>query len=285
MNDSMNRLEILISEKRKLRASKIKLSEIHHQSTENLQAMLGISKVRAMELKALSEFQTIPSIGVRFALDLISLGFYSIQELKGKDPAKLVDRLERQLGAWIDPCVEDQMRLCIHYAEHFDSRVNWWDFTKERKAFRQHFGYPANRPKTPWHQLEIYKPTNRIKAQNEITKIDLNNKLKLALKLMKENLKEGVTLAQLADRANLSPFHFHRLFKSVYELTPLQYFTRLRMKEVCKLLTKTKKPISLVGTACGFEDQSSFIRLFKKEFKLTPLAYRKTKSAYLFPSR
>lgn len=281
MNDSTNRLDILITEKRKLRANKIKLSEIHHHSTENLRAILGISKIRAMELKALSEFQTIPSIGIRFALDLISLGFYSIQELKGKDPAKLVDRLERQLGAWIDPCVEDQVRLCVHYAEHFDNRVNWWDFTKERKAFRQQYGYPASRPKTPWHQLEKYKPTNRIKAQNEITKKDLKNKLKLALKFMRENLKSGVTLAQLADTASLSPFHFHRLFKSVYELTPLQYFIRLRMKEVCKLLTKTKRPISFVGTACGFEDQSSFIRLFKKEFKLTPLAYRKIKSGVL----
>lgn len=281
MNDSMNRLEILISEKRKLRANKVKLGEIHHHSVENLRAILGISKIRAMELKAISEFQTIPSIGIRFALDLISLGLYSIQGLKGKDPAKLVDRLERQLGAWIDPCVEDQMRLCVHYAEHFDNRVNWWDFTKERKAFRQQYGYPANRPKTPWHQLEIYKPTNRIKAQNEITKKDLNNKLKLALKFMKENLKSGVTLAQLADTANLSPFHFHRLFKSVYELTPLQYFTRLRMKEVCRLLTKTSRSISLIGTDCGFEDQSSFIRLFKKEFKLTPLAYRKIKSGAL----
>ena len=95
MNDSMNRLDILISEKRKLRVNKVKLSEIHHHSAENLRAILGISKIRAMELKAISEFQTIPSIGIRFAQDLISLGFYSIQELKGKDPAKLVDRLER----------------------------------------------------------------------------------------------------------------------------------------------------------------------------------------------
>jgi AraC-like DNA-binding protein len=281
MNDSMIRLDILTAEKRKLRANKIKLSEIHHHSTENLRAILGISKIRAMELKAISEFQTIPSIGIRFAMDLISLGFYSIQELKGKDPAKLVNRLERQLGAWIDPCVEDQVRLCVHYAEHFDNRVNWWDFTIERKAFRQQHGYPASRPKTPWFQLEKYKPTNRIKAQNEITKKDLSNKLKLAIKFMKENLKSGVTLAQLADKANLSPFHFHRLFKSVYEVTPLQYFTRLRMKEVCKLLTKTKRPISFVATVCGFEDQSSFIRLFKKEFKLTPLAYRKIKSGAL----
>ncbi|MFM7852376.1 MAG: helix-hairpin-helix domain-containing protein, partial [Flammeovirgaceae bacterium] len=260
------------------RTNKVKLSEIHRHSVANLQAMLGISKIRAMEIKALSEFQTIPSVGIRFAQDLISLGFYSIQELKGKDPAKVIDRLERQVGAWIDPCVEDQMRLCIHYAEHFDNRVNWWDFTKERKAFREQNGYPSNRPQKPWYELAKYKPTNRIKAQNEITKKELTHKLTLAIHLMKANLKSGVTLAQLADAAHLSSFHFHRLFKSAYELTPLQFFTGLRIKEVCRLLTKTKRPISSIGMDCGFEDQSSFIRLFKKEFNQTPLAYRKSKS-------
>jgi AraC-like DNA-binding protein len=277
MNDPTNRPDILPSEKRKLRANKVRLSEIHHHSAEKLQALLGIPKIRAMELQALSEFQTIPSIGIRFAQDLISLGYYSIRQLKGKYPAKLVDRLERQLGAWIDPCVEDQMRLCIHYATHVDSHMNWWDFTKERKAFRQQYGYPANRPKKPWYQLEKYKPANRINAQHDITKKDLTNKLKRAITYMKANLKSGVTLAQLADTAHLSPFHFHRLFKSAYELTPLQYFTRLRMKEACRLLTKTKRPVSTIGAACGFQDQSSFIRLFKKEMKQTPLAYRKSK--------
>ncbi len=56
-----------------------------------------------MELRALSEFQSIPSIGIRFAHDLISLGLYSLADVKGKDPAKLLDRFEQQLGVWIDP--------------------------------------------------------------------------------------------------------------------------------------------------------------------------------------
>ncbi|MCZ8354379.1 MAG: helix-turn-helix domain-containing protein [Cyclobacteriaceae bacterium] len=277
MNDTQNRLDILLAEKKKLRANKIKQSEIHHHSIEQLQRLLGISKIRAMELRAMSEFQTIPSIGIRFAQDLISLGFYAIEELQGKDPAKLVHQLERQLGAWIDPCVEDQIRLCIHYATHANKRANWWDFTQERKAYRQQHGYPANRPTTPWYQLEQYKPANRVKAQKEITKTDLNNRLKLAIKFMKANVKRNLTLAELADKANLSPYHFQRLFKEVYERTPQQYFTRLRLKEVCKQLTKTKLSVSLIAAQVGFTDESSFIRLFKKELKQTPLAYRKNK--------
>lgn len=152
MSDLTNSLEASISEKKILRAGKIRLKEIHHVSLEDLQKLLNTSRIRAMELRALSEFQSIPSIGVRFAHDLISLGLYSLADVKGKDPARLLDRLEQQLGVWVDPCVEDQFRLVVHYANHPGSPANWWDFTNERKAYRQQYGYPPSRPKKAWHR-------------------------------------------------------------------------------------------------------------------------------------
>jgi hypothetical protein len=104
MNEpSLNRSDILDSEKKKLRTAGIKLKEIHHHPIRELMSTLGVAEIRAMELRAMSEFQSIPSIGKRFAEDLIQLGFYSLKELKGKNPAKLLDRFERQLGVWIDP--------------------------------------------------------------------------------------------------------------------------------------------------------------------------------------
>jgi hypothetical protein len=98
MSDSLNRLDILITEKRKLREKKIRLNEIHHHSPAYLQRLLNVSKIRAMELRALSEFQSLPSIGIRFAHDLISLGFYSLKDIKGKDPAKLLIALNVRWG-------------------------------------------------------------------------------------------------------------------------------------------------------------------------------------------
>ncbi len=274
MSKSLNHLDFSTLEKKKLRANKTKLKEVHRLSLGDLQKLMNTSKIRAMELKALSEFQSVPSIGVRFAHDLISLGFYSLADLRGKNPAKLVDRLEQQIGAWIDPCVEDQFRLVVHYANHPSGSGNWWDFTGERKAFRQKHGYPSSRPKKAWYELDQYKKSNRIGAKTEVAKTDLDSRLKLACSFMKKNLQGEVTLLRLADVSNLSPFHFHRLFKEAYEMSPLQYLTRLRMKEACKLLEKTRKPVSLITSLCGFEDQSSFARLFKREFKKTPLEYR-----------
>ena len=272
-----NHLDFSAVEKKKLRSNKTKLKEVHHLSLDELQQLLNISKIRAMELRALSEFQSLPSVGIRFAHDLISLGFYSLDDIKKKDPAKLLDRFEQQVGAWIDPCVEDQFRLVVYYANHPSSSAHWWDFTAERKAFRQANGYPADRPKRAWYELDQYKKSNRINARTEVAKKDLEKKLQAAYQYLKKNWRTEVTLPQLANISNLSTFHFHRLFKEVYEMTPLQYLTHLRMKGACRLLEKTRKPVSLITTLCGFEDQSSFSRLFKKEFKRTPLEYRRAK--------
>jgi AraC-like DNA-binding protein len=276
MNDPKpNRLEILVSEKRKLRAKGIKLNEIHHYPVRSLKAILDVPEIRAMELKAMSEFQSVPSIGAKFAHDLIQLGFYSLRELKGKDPAKLFNKLEILAGAWIDPCVEDQFRLVVHYADQPGRPKNWWDFTHERKKFRQDKGYPSTRPTRPWFELEKYKTVNRIQAASEGTKADLHKRMRLAVNYMKDHLDEDISLDTLSRVCHISSFHFLRLFKDTYEATPLQYLTRLRLKKACRLLKTTKRPVGLIMISCGFGNQSSFIRLFKKEFSVTPLVFRK----------
>lgn len=119
---------------------------------DELEAMLDLSFERAREIHALAEFQTIPSIGIRFAEDLVFIGCYSIDDLKGRSGAALVDEYERKKGYSVDPCVEDQFRLAVYYAHTHDATKHWWDFTEERKVYRSEKGYPANRPKAAWHE-------------------------------------------------------------------------------------------------------------------------------------
>ena len=139
-------------EKEQLKFSKIKMNDIPNYAIDELEVMLNVSFGRAREILALIEFQTIPSIGIKFAEDLIYVGYYSINELKDKDGAKLTEEFEQLKGYWIDPCVEDQFRLVVHYANTKDKIKKWWDFTEERKKFRLEKGYPANRPKKAWHE-------------------------------------------------------------------------------------------------------------------------------------
>lgn len=141
------KLPVTDSERKNLRKHKVKISEIINYSLDELEMILEVGTYRAKELRALAEFQTIPSIGIKFAEDLVFLGFFSIDELKDKDGAELMDLYELKKGFWIDSCVEDQFRLVVYFAKTGDYSKNWWDFTTERKKYRAEFGYPETRPK------------------------------------------------------------------------------------------------------------------------------------------
>jgi len=147
------KLDLTDEERRLLRKHKIKKSELLEYAYDELAVLLNVSEGRARELYALADFQRIPSIGIEFARDLIFLGYYNIQELRSKDGAKLLDDYEYQKGFFTDPCVEDQFRLAVDFAKNQDYTKRWWDFTKERKAYRSKIGYPKLRPTVKWTEV------------------------------------------------------------------------------------------------------------------------------------
>ncbi|CCQ92274.1 conserved hypothetical protein [[Clostridium] ultunense Esp] len=139
------KLPLTPDERNRLRREKMKLSDIADMEPVFLAGILDTSTQRARILIALATFQRIPSVGPRFAQDLVDLGYFSLDELKEADGAKLFDDLERLHGREIDPCVEDQFRLVVDYANNPERGKFWWDFTEERKAYRAQFGYPKSR--------------------------------------------------------------------------------------------------------------------------------------------
>jgi hypothetical protein len=144
------KLELTDGERTSLRAHTIKLSGILAYAPDELAVLMGASEARAREVWALADFQRIPTIGIRFAEDLVFLGFGSVAELRGKDPAKLTDAFELKKGYRTDPCVEDQFRLAVFFADTGIASRKWWDFTRERKAYREAHGYPKSRPAQTW---------------------------------------------------------------------------------------------------------------------------------------
>ena len=145
------------TEKQLLKNKKITQKLLQNYAPDEIAAVLKVSPQRAKELNALAEFQSIPSLGINFAEELIAQNYYSLEQLKGKSAVELFNAFERHCGAWADPCVEDSYRLLVHYIEHRDQSKRWWDFTAERKAYREKFGFPADRPVQPWYELPSYK--------------------------------------------------------------------------------------------------------------------------------
>jgi hypothetical protein len=151
-NKTNIKLPLTDFEKANLRKSKIKIANILDFATDELEVLLNASTERVKEIHALAEFQTVPSLGIKFAQDLVFLGYYSLNELKQKDGAQLTDEYELKKGYWVDPCVEDQFRLVVNFANTNDTNKTWWDFTEERKKFRAENGYPKNRPQKAWFE-------------------------------------------------------------------------------------------------------------------------------------
>lgn len=147
------KLPLTKEEKIRLRKAKVKLSQVHNQELDDLALILGVSTDRSRVIRGLAMFQQVPSIGHNLAEKMVyKLGINTFEEIKDENGAELLDKLEQNLGVWTDPCVEDQIRCVVNYANNPKSPKQWFDFTEERKLYRQRNGYPHSRPKKAWYE-------------------------------------------------------------------------------------------------------------------------------------
>jgi len=98
--------------------------------------------------------------------------------------------------------------------------------------------------------------------------------------IVRNYLLQPVTLEEMASLSNRSLASFKRDFQRHYQSAPRQWINRQRLEHAQMLLNNTDRQVSDVALACGFESVSHFIRIFKKEFGVTPRALRAKKAIY-----
>lgn len=96
----------------------------------------------------------------------------------------------------------------------------------------------------------------------------------LAINFMLENLKNKLTLNELACEVKLSSSYFSRLFLSRTGFPPIEYFNQLKIQHSCRLLDSKNLSIADVAREIGMEDQFYYSRLFKKIMNQSPREYR-----------
>jgi AraC-like DNA-binding protein len=85
---------------------------------------------------------------------------------------------------------------------------------------------------------------------------------------------EEIDLEHAAAQAELSPFHFLRLFSSVLGVTPHQYLVRSRLRHAARLLADDDRSVTDVAYDVGFADLSNFVRTFHRAAGLSPRKFR-----------
>lgn len=93
------------------------------------------------------------------------------------------------------------------------------------------------------------------------------------------HLKEELTLDKLAEVANFSRFHFHRIFASVVGETLAAYIKRIRVEKAAALLVgNPKKSITEIALDCGFTSSSALAKAFKESFNTSASEWRRNHS-------
>ena len=96
------------------------------------------------------------------------------------------------------------------------------------------------------------------------------------------NIFNDISIEELASLSHRSLTSFKKEFKRHFVMSPHRWFIRQRLMRSRLLLISTSKSISEIGIECTFPNTSHFIKLFKKQYGLTPAIYRSQFANFAF---
>ncbi len=92
--------------------------------------------------------------------------------------------------------------------------------------------------------------------------------------MMRSHLQYPLTLQEIADAAQLSPFHFHRVFRSITGVPPCVYLAALRIEQAKNLLLKTDLSVTSICFDVGYNSLGTFTTRFTQFVGATPTQFR-----------
>ncbi|MCE7041409.1 AraC family transcriptional regulator [Dyadobacter sp. CY312] len=104
--------------------------------------------------------------------------------------------------------------------------------------------------------------------------IDPNNPLAYVISYIRANISEKIQVEELSEKACMSRTSFYRAFKREFNLSPLDFILKEKIKKAKHLLSESKASISEVCYQLGFSDLNYFGRQFKKAEGISPTQYR-----------
>jgi len=114
----------------------------------------------------------------------------------------------------------------------------------------------------------------KVKAAKASTRKELYRRLHFAKDYVDARYMNNVTLSELAGVACLNPAYFLRQWKKYFGGTPHRYLMLKRVSAAAALLVTTRHSVTEVCYLVGYEDISSFIKLFRRQYQITPEKYQ-----------
>lgn len=106
------------------------------------------------------------------------------------------------------------------------------------------------------------------------TRDEMKLRLQNAVDYIYEHYTSSLSLDELAAVACMSKFHFLRVFKQVYGKTPYQFITAVKIDKAKQMLAQTSDSVTDIAYGLGYEDISTFSRVFRQKSGTWPRSYR-----------
>lgn len=100
-------------------------------------------------------------------------------------------------------------------------------------------------------------------------------RLKQMISYIQTNYSERISLTQIAAASNISKSECMRCFKSMINISPIDYCIEYRISKAKELLENSKISAVEIAQLCGFESPAYFTKTFRLRTKFTPSDYRK----------
>lgn len=123
-----------------------------------------------------------------------------------------------------------------------------------------------------WHFIASFRFLSQHREVNNEKKGDT---IQRAIRYMKNNLAQKLTLEDIAGYVGYSPSHFGQVFLKKTGQTPLNYFNQLKIQKACQLLDFSDMKIKEIAHELGFYDQYHFSKVFLKQIGEPPSQYKK----------
>jgi AraC family transcriptional regulator len=170
---------------------------------------------------------------------------------------------------WVNP---DQIELIPHFMSGQDSLIQGIFSTLKEEVESGGIGgkllVDSLKTALAIHLLRKYC-TTRPKLSSYADGLS-RSKLTLVTDYINEHLHQDLKLVELAAIAQMSPYHFLRLFKQSIGVTPHQYILQRRIEKAKCLLQQGELSIADIAARVGFCDQSHLTRYFKRIVGVTP---------------
>lgn len=121
----------------------------------------------------------------------------------------------------------------------------------------------------------LFSVINEAISKQSGTKIISEEKIeriKPAITYVEDNYHGHITVEQLATECLMSSNYFIKYFKEVTAQTPIEFLNKYRVEAACEMILSGHS-VTETAFACGFNDLSYFIHMFKKEMGISPKKY------------